>query len=227
MAWHAKRSGGYATDSTEYYDNVWEIYNTLTTDQYLFGDAWSYEAIVGLLCNIAQECGMNPWAYNSSRYGLVQFLFSYYQQNGPQYNQYAPSTGPSASGDGAQPTDGIAQLRVIDNPSDTLYLASDVRKQEARMLNWSILEWTDLFSYKICDDVEEAIQAWLLFYEHPATAYDTATLALEYEIRSGFRARIEEILGGPTPPPPPPTRRDKLPLYYYCIKQFRMKKGLV
>lgn len=226
MAWHAERTGGFDPSSTAYADNVREIYNVLTTDQYLFGDRWSYEAIVGLLCNVAQECRMNPWSYNGSRYGLVQFTFSYYQQNGSQYSHYAPSTGPQASGDGAQATDGIAQLQVIDNPSNTLYLASEVRKQKARDLNWSILEWTDLFSYKICDDIDEAIQAWLLFYEYPESTVEG--LRREYNIRKGFQARIEEILGGgPTPPPPPPPEDDRMSLYFYILKRYKAKKGLL
>lgn len=226
MGWNAKRTGGYGQNSQEYADNVLAIYSVLTNDYLLVGDAWSYEAIVGILCNIAQECGMNPWAYNGSRYGLVQTTFSHYQTYGSSYPEYAPSTGASASGDGAQPTDGIAQLRMCDSPSGTLYDASSLRLQEARDLGWAILEWDDLSSYKICDDVEQAVQAWLLFYEHPASAGDLATLRTEYNTRIAFRTKIEEILGG-GPVPPTPTTRSKMPLYMYTLKRYRQKKGLV
>ena len=219
MSWYAKRSGGYDVTDSEFTANVQEIYNFLSNDVHLIGDAWTYEAIVGLLCNIYQESKMNPWIYNGSRYGLVQFTFNYYQTNGSNYSSYAPSTGATATGDGAQPTDGIAQLQVIDSPSNTLYNASEIRKNKARQLNWPILEWTSLQTYKMCDDIDQAIQAWLLFYEYPSST--TSGLQYEYELRKSYQQAIEDAIGGtpptaPTPPTPPtpPTRR-KMPLYMY------------
>lgn len=231
MSWHAKRTGGYTSDSQEFADNVLQIYDFLSHDTYLIGDVWSYEAIVGVLCNMAQESNMNPWIYNGSRYGLVQFTFNYYRQQGSRYSAYAPSTSPSATSDGAKPSDGQAQLQVIDAPSNTLYLANERRKQLARDLNWSILEWTDLQSYKTCDDIDEAIQAWLLFYEYPEST--VAGMQEEFAKRVAYKNRIIEILGGtpPTPPDPPipptPTSRRGMPLYFYITKKFKRKKGLI
>lgn len=232
MGWHAKRTGGYASSSTEFEDNVLSIYAVLNEVSLLEVDVWSYEAIVGLCCNIVQESGMNPWVYNGSRYGLVQTTFSHYRQYGRDSRYYAPSLGATSTDDGAQPTDGIAQLQMIDSINGTLYSASSGRKQEARDLDWSILEWNNLNAYKVCDDITEAIQAWLLFYEHPASLGDLTTLQHEYEIRSQNANRIIEIIGGhpipPIPPvPPTPSRVGKMPLYMYTLKRYRQKKGLI
>ena len=233
MTWHAKRTGGYDNQSSEYYDNVWEIYNTLTNDFYLVGDAWSYEAIIGLIANATQESGLNPWRYNgSAAYGLVQFHPpSYYIGGvGTSYSAYAPSTSPTASGDGAQPTDGLAQLQVVDSPSQTKYIANSQRKQKARDLGWSVLEWTSIQDYKICDDIDEAIQAFLLFYEYPSTSLNV--LSNQYYLRRSHVDRIVEILGGtpppPPPPPPPPYHESKgMPLYRYTLKRYKQRKGLI
>lgn len=233
MSWHAKRTGGYTTDSQEYYDNVWEIYNLLSdnsSSSLLIGDAWRDEAIVGLIANASWESGLNPWRYNSIQaYGLVQFYpHTYYiGGRGVGFAGYAPSTSPSASGDGAQPEDGQAQLLVVDSPTQTKYIANDTRKNKARQLDWAVLEWDSIHAYKMCDDVDEAIQAFLLFYEYPSSNINT--LRNEYYTRRGYVDRIYEILGGtpppPPPPPPPPSRDGKMPLYFYTLKRYRMKKG--
>lgn len=231
MAWNAKRTGGYTADSIEFEENVHEIYNVLSDDSYLFGDAWSYEAIVGVLCNMSWESqGLNPWVYNGSRYGLVQSTFSYYsgQANG-RFGFYAPSTGSTASGDGAQPTDGIAQCQVIDYPTDTLYQAYGFRQDVSTMMGWSTLLWDNLSEYKTCNDVDEAIQSWLLYYEWP---FNTQTpsqsdVQNEYDNRAQFRQRIEEILGGGPGPGPHPTSTHKMPLYFYIGKKLKHKKGIL
>ena len=229
MSWNAKRTGGYDVTDPEFTENVQEIYNILSTDAYLVGDQWSYEAIVGFLCNVYQECKMNPWVYNGSRYGLVQFLFSYYETNGSSYSNYAPSTSPSATQDDAQPTDGIAQLQVIDSPHNTLYLANQTRMNKARQLGWAILEWDDLQSYKICDDIDQAIQSWLLFYEYPTSTI--SGLQYEFELRKSFQQAIEDAIGGTPPvppvPPPHPTTSHKMPLYFYTLKKFKYEKGIL
>lgn len=233
MGWNAKTSGGYEQTSQEYIDNVWEIYNTLSNDQYLVGDAWSYEAIVGLIANATQESHLNPWIWrNNYRYGLVQFTFTYYRENGSSYSAYDPYN-PRTGAQGS-PSDGKAQLQVIDSPHNTLYLANNTRKNLARDLGWAILEWTDLQSYKICDDVEQAVQSFLLFYEYPEST--VAGMQKEFNNRWKYVRAIEQILGGqppepPEPPDPPipptPTKRDGMPLYFYMGKRFKRKKGLL
>ena len=234
MSWHAKRTGPYTTNSTEFKENVLEIYNLLNNTTYLSGRYWNYEAIVGLLCNIVCESGMNPWRYNSiGAYGLVQFNpASYYiGGRGVGFTGYAPSTSTTATSDGADPSDGMAQCLVVDDPYQTKYLANSIKMNKARQLNWAILEWTSIDDYKLCDDIEQAIQAFLLFYEYPSNSI--TTLAQEYNNRNSYRQTIIDIIAGVDPPTPEPTPTPSptpLPIagsskmIIYTNKRYRIKK---
>jgi len=222
MSWQATTyQYGYTENDSEYADNVLAIYDVLTHDVNLEGDAWSYESIVGLLANISVESGMNPWSYNGNRYGFVQTTFSHYESNGSRFASYDPYI-PNVSQGSA--SDGKAQIQMVDSNHNTLYNASQQRKDLARQLDWSILEWTDLNSYKICDSIQEAVQAWLLFYEYPSST--VSGLQTEYNNRYNRVAKIEEILEH-TPPPPPPVTRTRMKLYFYTLKAFKRKKGLI
>lgn len=228
--WHAKRTGGYSYPEQEYIDNVWEAYYLLSdasTTTPLSGDAWSLYAICGMLGNATAESGLNPWRWNSiGAYGLVQFYPSTYYIGGRGVGKsgYAPSTSPSASGDGANASDGKAQLLVVDDPSGTKYIYNQQRADKARDLDWSVLEWNSINAYKMCDSLEEATQAFLLFYEYPTT--DLNELRAEYNTRKGYADTVYQILTGTPPIPPTPTSRGKMPLYMYTLKRYRMKRGL-
>lgn len=224
MAWQATTyQYGYGENDSEYADNVLAIYDVLTHDVNLEGDAWSYESIVGLLANISVESEMNPWSWNNTRYGFVQTTFTYYQTNGSRFNSYDPYIPNQSQGSAS---DGKAQIQMVDSNHNTLYSASETRKNLARQLSWAILEWDDLNSYKLCDDVEQAVQAWLLFYETPTIV--ASELQTEFENRYRRVAKIEEILGHtPPPPPPPPHHDDGMKLYFYIGKSIRRKKGLI
>ena len=216
-------------DGEYFINNVWEAYYLLSDDTMLVGDAWRLEAICGMLGNAYAESHMNPWAWNGSvsdgAYGLVQFHPpSYYiGGRGLDFNGYAPyvPTLPYT----ASPTDGQAQLLVVDSPTQTKYDASNFRKQIGRDLGWSILEWNNIQDFKICDSLEEATQAFLLFYEFPSTSL--SELRTEFSNRYRYASTIWEILTGEPPVPPIPTKKSKMPLYMYTLKRYRHKKGLL
>lgn len=72
MSWQAKPSGAYALSSQEAKDNVNAYYNYFKT-------ITNKENIVGMLCNVNEESGLNPWRWQgdtvnlSGGYGLFQY----------------------------------------------------------------------------------------------------------------------------------------------------------
>ena len=232
--WYAKRTGGYTQNSQEFVDNVWEAYYLLIDSNNLSGTAWTLEAICGMLGNAYAESGMNPWRYNgTAAYGLVQFNPpSYYIGGaGVSYNGYAPSLDPTLPegdfSDGANASDGRAQLLVVDNPSGTKYSSSGIRWELMEQLDWTLQEWNDIQSFKLCDSLEEATQAFLLFYEFPFNPpYFAQDVRVEYLRRKPYADKVYEVLTGTPPVPPTPTRHKGMPLYFYMGKKFKQKKGI-
>jgi hypothetical protein len=210
---------------------VWATYNLLSVNTFLSGQAWKYEAIVGMIANAIWESGMNPWRYNSiGAYGLVQFYPSTYYIGGVGVSKmgYAPSTSPTASGDGADATDGIAQLLVIDDPNNTKWLHSQQRVNLANSLGWNITQYNTIDDFKQITNADEALKAFLIFYEYPSST--VSGMQNEYNNRAPYIQVVEDILNNipPTPPvPPTPTIRRKMPLYFYTTKMARYKKGIL
>lgn len=81
--------------------------------------------------------------------------------------------------------------------------------------------------YKQCNDLWIATLGWLFYYEQPADkSYSVA--------RSRFAKAVEcwnhftqDPPVPPTPPPPTPQPRQTKPLYLYCSRKFREKRGLI
>lgn len=72
MSWHAKPSGAYTISSTEGTDNINAYYD-------YFINSTNKNNIVGQLCNVYAESGLNPWRWQgdnvnlSAGYGLYQY----------------------------------------------------------------------------------------------------------------------------------------------------------
>ena len=226
MAWYAKPSGGYAIDSDEAGNNMFEIYNLLS-------DEFTIEAICGILGNMGAESGYNPWRWQNDRvsltggYGLVQFTpaSGYINDYGRQFIGYAPNMSVSYQTQGADPRDGMAQTYVIKHDSAGKYL------DRRSWCDYYDLSNTYPFSrFKQITDIEEATIAWLFNYEAPkdrsqavATARYNRALTCYTILTGDPPPQPPEPPYPPDPPeppypPPPHPKPKKLPFWMYLRK---------
>lgn len=164
--WNAKPKGGYSEGSADYLDNITEIYLMLK-------DSWTLEAISGMIGNLQNESGMNPWRWQSDSvsltsdtkgYGLAQFTPAkgYIYDYGPGTEGFSPNL--SVDGiSGGTPQDGKAQIIVIDED------------RAGKFLNrTSYCDYADISScypfsdFKKQTDLYIATVGWLFNYEFPA-----------------------------------------------------------
>lgn len=234
MAWHAKPSGGWSTTDTEAQDNMIEIYN------YLSSQGWSDIAVAGLLGNVANESGFNPWRWQNDvvnltskykGYGLVQFTPSYYYIGGrgaeAQFaSYYAPNTSTSTTVSGADASDGLAQLMVIETYHSDKFLD--------RRSYCSYADLSDTYpysSYKTLSDLWIATVGWLYNYEYP----DDRSYSIAYSRYLKAQACYEIITGAtpptptptPTPTPPLPTYSSDKRVCFYITKKYKRRRGLI
>lgn len=224
MTWFAKPSGGFDIESAEAKSNMFEIYNQLS-------GTWSVEAICGLLGNMKVESGFNPWRWQSDKvdlegdkkgYGLVQFTpaYGYINNYGKGVQGYAPNLSVNGVTEGADPSDGHAQIIVVRDDLAHKYID---RTSKCSYLDLSSIR--TLADYRIQSDLWLTTVGWLFNYEYPDIASRTESQA---RVRYGYAQRCYEILTGeeppspPTPPPYPPVPPDppvhhkhKMPLYMY------------
>lgn len=198
MTWYAKPKGAYAIDSAEAQGNMDEIRNLCSSR------GWSLEAICGMLGNMVNESGLNPWRWQSDRvnysngYGLPQFTpaSGYFNDYGVGTEGYAPNRSTSTTTSGASPSDGYAQIIVIDGDKAGKFL-----NRQSYCSYWDISSCYPLSAYKQVTDLYTATVGWLFNYEFPAdhsqsvanTRYQSAVTCYQY-------------LSGHDPnPPDPPT----------------------
>ena len=218
MSWHAKPSGGYATHSTEGEENILEIYN------YLYANGYTDEAACGVIGNMISESALNPWRWQSETYnlsggyGLFQYTPASGYINGAQsVPYYAPNLSTSQVTTGAQATDGLAQLYVMD----TNYLHKWVstcwrsywsreRYPEEYQLRRRILElWGNgatlsMSQYRLITDLRDATFAFLACFEGPARIHLNA--------RYTNAVDVYRFITGQDPQPSP-TIRKGLPIW--------------
>ena len=198
MTWYAKPKGAYAIDSAEAQGNMDEIRNLCSSR------GWSLEAICGMLGNMVNESGLNPWRWQSDRvnysngYGLPQFTpaSGYFNDYGVGTEGYAPNRSTSTTTSGASPSDGYAQIIVIDEDKAGKFL-----NRQSYCSYWDISSCYPLSAYKQVTDLYTATVGWLFNYEFPTdhsqsvanTRYQSAVTCYQY-------------LSGHDPnPPDPPT----------------------
>lgn len=118
--WNAKPSGSYAIDSNAAIDNILEIWGYISTQ------GWTLEACAGMIGNFQAESGLNPWrwqndVYNTTMgYGLAQITPAEgYLENADKGFYFAPNLSTTSVTAGANPYDGLCQLKFIS--TNTLY----------------------------------------------------------------------------------------------------------
>lgn len=157
VKWHCQARGGYSRSSQEAFDNCLAIYSTL----YKLG--WTLEAICGVLGNVGDESGYNPWRWqgdivqssNSSyidyqsghAYGLFQMdPAAKYIRRATSYAGY----GPNYSDIVGSQLDGAAQCRFLHYnadyiPTSTYYLSYEAYKhatlETVPSISWLAAAW--------------------------------------------------------------------------------------
>lgn len=232
MSWHAKPSGAYAPRSFEGTENIKAFYEATSALGY------SKEATAGILGNVQQESGFNPWRWQSDKvnysagYGLFQYTpaSGYLENYGKVQSEFAPNLSTSIQTAGALPTDAIAQIKAIQTSGKYSSGYPDTMYNVNRILNLGYTDWEDyqkISQFKTLTDVKKATAFWLCFFEKPADASETVL-----EARYEYAKTAYEILDGETPQPPsPPTppsptpvptpvfKRRKMPVWLYTLRR--------
>lgn len=207
MGWNCKPSGGYAITSQEGSENINAFYN------YLSG-VTNVDNVVGMLCNVCEESGLNPWRWQgdtvslSAGYGLFQFTPASGYINLTGIPGHAPNMSTSTISGGST-TDAEAQLYVLANDVLSKWVGTCWRSywsqgdyptlytKHTYILNTygngSILTMSQFFNIT---NTEDACFAFLACYEGPLVPNLQQRLSHEQDIRDVLQ---------PTPPPPPPT----------------------
>lgn len=240
MAWNAQPSGGWLPSDPLAQENMDEIYNMLYPE-------WTLTAICGMLGNMGDESGYNPWRWQGDRvgnnrgYGLVQYTpaVTHYDDQGRKRVGYINGTGTGMEGFGSSYTGyapNMSTSSVTGNISDAhaqvLAINANAGGKYAKRSGKYDCPYEDLSSvstyaqYKQCNDLWIATLGWLFYYEQPADkSYSVAQsrFAKAVECWNHF---TQDPPVPPTPPPPSPQKGQK-PLYLYCCRKFREKRGLI
>lgn len=219
--WHAKPSGSYGYSSTEGYENIVEMSGYFTSLGY------TLESQAGIIGNAVAESGLNPWRWQSDTYnlnggyGLFQFTpASGYIDGCKDIQFYAPNLSTSEVTEGAEATDGMAQLQAFafntlskwgsgcwrSYWNKTTY--ADLYAVRERILNtYGSGSSLSMEQFKTIDNVYDATFAFLACFEGPAVP----NMSTRYE----YASAVYEILTGKLPDDPttPTTKRKSLPIW--------------
>lgn len=138
MAWNAKPSGAYALESAEGIENQIEYYN-------YFQSIATRDCIIGMLCNVFAESGLNPWRWQSDTvnlsggYGLYQFTPASGYINLTGIIGHSPNMSTSII-DGGNISDAIAQMYVLANDTLSKWNSTCWRSY------WSTITYADLYN---------------------------------------------------------------------------------
>lgn len=216
--WYAKPRGAYNLSSDEAKANMIEI------AVYLLAKEYTPAAIAGVIGNAYGESGLNPWRWQSDTvnqnagYGLFQYTpASDYINKCADVEGYAPNLSVTNQTEGAEASDGMAQVIVFDTNKLLKWVSTCWRPY------WDKQTYSELYSmrqtiltnngdgshltmeqFKAIEYIEHATFAFLACFEGPAIPnlqprLDYANIAYEY-------------LFGETPPTPTPSR-SKMPIY--------------
>ena len=212
---YAKLKYGYSISSTEGTNNILAIYD------YLAPLGYTKVCVAGMLGNMVQESGLNPWLWqgnsvdlsaNDKGYGLFQFTPAYeYINNCSGVPGYGPSLSVTNPTPGATSDDGYAQLYVFDH--DTLgkwyrplwrdYWSTSQNPVTYSMYQNLMLEYgyndrLDISQFKAIDILTYTTLAFLGCYEGPgdktAAHPERLTIDENFDVRYNFAQQIYEIL---------------------------------
>lgn len=221
MSWNAKPLGSYTFDSSEGKENTREIASFLSSRGY------TVSSQAGIAGNSFAESGLNPWRWQSDTvnisagYGLFQYTpASKYIDGASDVQHYAPNLSTTGITVGAQPTDAIAQLTVLDSNILGTWVGTCWRSY------WAPSDYPDLYEasqrilqtygangvlsleqFKTINNVWDSTFAFLACFEGPAVP--------NMDIRYSYASTAYIIITGfdPDPPTPTPTTPRKLPLW--------------
>lgn len=217
--WYAKPRGAYNLTSDEAKANMGEIAN------YMLAHGYTPAAIAGVIGNSYGESGLNPWRWQSDTvnenagYGLFQYTpASDYIDGCADVEGYAPNLSTTDQTDGAEASDGMAQVVVFDTNKLLKWVSTCWRPY------WDEQEYSELYAmrqtiltnygngtrlsieqFKTIDNVQYATFAFLACFEGPAVP--------------NLQARVEyaniayEYLFGETPPQPPSPSRKRMSIF--------------
>ena len=208
MAWHCKPSGGYALTSQDATDNMNEYYA-------YFSGSTTKNNVVGQLCNVYAESGLNPWRWQSDTvttsggYGLYQFTPASGYLNLTGIPGHSPNMSTSSVSGGSE-TDATAQMYVFLNNTLGKWHSSCWRSYWSRFsypylwdLHNHILNTygngsnITLSQFLSIDEVSDACFCFLACFEGPAVP--------NFETRMSYAQTISDAIGGGPIPPTPPT----------------------
>lgn len=201
MSWHVKATGAYSIDSTEGTENAKMIVDVLTAR------GWTLNAICGVLGNIQNESGMNPWRWQSDvvrstsespwehiGYGLLQ-----YTPAGKYINtsQSLTGYGPNFSDKAGLSTDGEAQLIYMDEQEG--YYSTDSYPLSYAEFKAS----TQSAGY--------LAEVWLYNYERPSASEAESSKASRIADANTWYSKLTGYT--PSPTPTPTSKSHKLPVW--------------
>ena len=193
MPWYSKRTGAYARESDEAYQNALMAWGILSRR------GWSLLAFCGFWGNVGSESGWNPWRWqsdivlpvgdsridyqNGHAYGLAQWdPAAKYINGGTGYSGYGPNYSDRA---GSQ-NDGTAQVQFLDDTavSSGQYFPNPNYNYQVTYEQYKAMT-LDNYTY------EYAARAWFHNYER-GTWDNQRTISCRYFYKK---------LSGVTPPP--------------------------
>lgn len=223
--WHAQNRYGYSKTSPEGWDNIQLIYSNLVRN------GFTDEAACGVLANIEQETGFNPWRWENDDilstsdwtiidasmvhgYGLCgwtpsgKYLHDNWNNLGiypSQYRGYAPNY----SDQPGNASDGHAQCQFIIEAQQYNWVTSGPGR-----VNVSVSQ------FRALTDAADAAEVWCRNYEYPDHLADEVA-----ERRQAVTWYADRLIG--TIPVPDPYDDLALPLLLIIKKGFDNSNGLL
>lgn len=217
--WNAKPSGAYNLTSDE------AKYNMIEIAAYLLTQGYTPAAVAGVIGNVYAESGLNPWRWQSDTanenagYGLFQYTPAYgYIDECADVEWYAPNLSTTDQTEGAEASDGMAQVIVFDTNKLLKWVSTCWRSY------WDEQEYSELYSmrqtilresgdgsrlsmeqFKTIEYVKYATFAFLACFEGPAVP--------NLEARVQYANVAYVYLFGESPPQPPTPSRKKMPIF--------------
>ncbi len=202
MGFYAKPDGGYAITSTEGTANIKAVYD------YLNPLGYTKNCVIGILGNVGEESGYNPWywenhTYNpAAGYGLFQFTPASEYLNASWLPDWAPNTDPSQTVPGASPNDAWAQLYAVANDSFAKWVDTCWRSYwdpntypylynlRAHILStYGTSNRLSMSQFKTINNIEDALFAFFACYEGPSAPIDT-----KFATRMNYAMQVKTIL---------------------------------